>query len=205
MDAFDASALIIQYRYWILIPLSFVEGPVVAFIAGTLATIGYFNMYALAAIFFIRDIGLDIIYYAVGFYGANTVFARRLLKKIGLTSVHFDHIRKLWERHPFRTMLIGKLSYGIATAFIVLAGTVKMPFMKFLRYGALVAITQYWALLILGFMLGNTFRDFVERIISTLEYALLGLAVLMTIYYIVSFRMRKEFLKEEKQAELQEE
>ena len=63
--------LILQYRYWILIPLSLVEGPVVAFFSGTLSSFGYFNLPLLAAIFFIRDITLDILYYILGFYASR--------------------------------------------------------------------------------------------------------------------------------------
>ena len=51
--------ILLQYRYWILIPLSLIEGPVVAFVAGTLAALGFFDIYFLAALFFVRDVGLD--------------------------------------------------------------------------------------------------------------------------------------------------
>src|SRR3989338_6591219 len=44
--------IILEYRYWILIPLSLIEGPIVAFVAGTLASVGYFNLYFLAVLFF---------------------------------------------------------------------------------------------------------------------------------------------------------
>ncbi|MDP2665084.1 MAG: hypothetical protein Q8P23_00320, partial [bacterium] len=64
--------LILQYRYWILIPLSLIEGPVVAFVAGTLASLGYFNMSFLAVLFFVRDVGLDGVYYAIGHFGGRT-------------------------------------------------------------------------------------------------------------------------------------
>src|SRR3989344_2474806 len=127
--------IILEYRYWILIPLSLIEGPVVAFIAGTLAAAGYFNMYFLATLFFVRDVGLDGIYYAIGHFGAKTAFVRRMLVKVGITADHLEQVRILWERRPGWTMFIGKLSYGIASAFIVVAGTVKMPLLTFFKIG----------------------------------------------------------------------
>jgi membrane protein DedA with SNARE-associated domain len=66
--------LILQYRYWILVPLSFIEGPLVAVIAGTLAAVGLFNIYFLLALFFVRDIMFDAVYYAIGYFGGNTNF-----------------------------------------------------------------------------------------------------------------------------------
>ena len=196
--------LILQYRYWILIPLSLVEGPVVAFFSGTLSSFGYFNLPLLAAIFFIRDITLDILYYILGFYGANKRFAHRALRRLGLTEEHFTHIRALWDKHPFRTMFVGKVAYGIATAFIVFAGTVKISFWKFLKYGSLAAIAQYWTLLAAGYWLGDSFHDIAVAVLRTFEFAFLGIAIGITAYYIISFRMRKTFLREERQEEEEE-
>src|SRR3989338_8364582 len=115
--------VILQYSYWILIPLTFIEGPVVAFVAGTLAAVGYFNIYFLAILFFVRDVWLDGVYYAIGHFGARTHFVQRMLKRIGVTPDHLEQVRVIWEKRPFWTMFIGKLSYGIASAFIVVAGT----------------------------------------------------------------------------------
>src|SRR3989344_6752112 len=92
--------LILEYRYWILIPLTFIEGPVVAFVAGTFAAVGFFNMYFLAALFFVRDVGLDGVYYAIGHFGGRTAFAKRMLTKIGVTMDPLAQGRGLWTKRP---------------------------------------------------------------------------------------------------------
>src|SRR3989344_9348052 len=92
--------ILLQYRYLILIPLSLIEGPLVAFIAGTLAALGYFNMYFLAGLFFVRDVGLDGVYYAIGHFGNKTAFVQRMLKKIGITPDHLEQVRTLWKKRP---------------------------------------------------------------------------------------------------------
>jgi len=193
--------LILQYRYWILIPLSLIEGPVVAFVAGTLASIGYFDMYFLAGLFFVRDIGLDGIYYAIGHFGGQTAFARRMLKKIGITPDHLEQVRVLWEKRPGWTMFIGKLSYGIASAFIVVAGMVKMPLRKFFAYGSVVAVLQYGTLLFLGYYLGASLGGSVAKIISNVQYAIAFAAIFISGYYLFTWYMRKKFLKEEREIE----
>src|SRR3989344_6373615 len=58
--------LIIEYRYLILLPLSFIEGPIIAFIAGMLANLGYFNLYVLAVFFLARDVSVDLACYYLG-------------------------------------------------------------------------------------------------------------------------------------------
>src|SRR3989344_3881890 len=193
--------LILQYRYWILIPLTFIEGPVVAFVAGTLASVGLFNMYFLAVLFFVRDVGLDIAYYATGYFGGRTVFAKRMMEKIGVTENHLEDVRTLWEKRPGWTMFIGKLSYGIASAFIVVAGMVKMPFSLFLRYGILVAILQYGVLLFAGYFLGESLGGSITHILSNVQYAIAAVALAISAYYIFSWYMRRKFLEEEKGTE----
>ncbi|MDO8593314.1 MAG: hypothetical protein Q7R59_00200 [bacterium] len=201
MSVDSLTQLILEYRYWILIPLSFIEGPVVAFVAGTLASLGYFNMYFLGALFFVRDVGLDGAYYAMGHFGARTAFVQRMLKKTGITQDHLEQVRTLWEKRPFVTMFIGKLSYGIASAFIVVAGTVRMPLAKFFKYGIIVAILQYGTLLFAGYYLGASFGGDIAQIINNVQYVIAFAAIAISAYYIFTWFMRKKFLKEDKEIE----
>ena len=179
--------LILEYRYWILIPLSLLEGPIIAFIAGTFASIGYFNIWALAALFFVRDVGLDLVYYAIGHYGGGSAFVQKMLHKLRITPEHLGEVRILWERHPGKTMFIGKISYGIASAFIVVAGMVGMPLKKFIGWGSVVAVIQYGGLLFLGYFFGDAFGASIQKILSNIEYVLLGIAVVIAIYYVFTF------------------
>lgn len=193
--------LILQYRYWILIPLSFIEGPVVAFVAGTLAATGIFDMYFLAVLFFVRDVGLDGVYYAIGHFGGKTAFAERMLTKIGITDDHLEQVRLLWVKRPGMTMFIGKLSYGIASAFIVVAGMVRMPLSKFFAYGSLVAVLQYGVLLFAGYYLGASVGGTVVEIINNVQYVIAFAAIAISGYYIFTWYMRQKFLKEDKKIE----
>jgi membrane protein DedA with SNARE-associated domain len=189
--------LLLQYRYWILIPLSLIEGPVIALISGTLAALGYFNIYFLAALFFVRDVGLDLGYYAIGHFGGRTGFAQRMIKKIGIMPEHLDHVHDLWNRRPGMTMLIGKLSYGIASAFIVVAGMVHMHLRSFIFYGSLIAILQFWGLLAIGYFFGVSFGGNIIKVVENIQYLLLFAAVVMVIYYVITLRARARLLKED--------
>jgi len=201
MSADFITGIILQYRYWILIPLSLIEGPVVAFVAGTLAALGYFNMYFLVVLFFVRDVGLDGMYYAIGHFGAKTAFVQRMLVKIGITPDHLEQVRVLWEKRPGWTMFIGKLSYGIASAFIVVAGTVRMPLGKFFKYGSIVAVLQYGTLLFSGYYLGASAGGSAVHIIENVQYVIAFAAIVITAYYLFTWYMRGKFLKEEREIE----
>ncbi len=197
MSVESLTELILQYRYWILIPLSFIEGPVIAFVAGTLASVGLFNLYFLAALFFVRDVGLDGVYYAIGHFGAKTRFVQRMLKKLGITNDHLEQVRTLWQQRPGWTMFIGKLSYGIAAAFIVVAGMVRMPLPVFFKWAAIVAVLQYGVLLLAGYLLGNTFGGTAARAIENVQYIILAATIAISAYYIVSWRLRRRFIEED--------
>ncbi len=187
--------LILEYRYWILIPLSVIEGPVVAFVAGTLAALGYFNVWILVIFFFARDMIMDAFYYSLGYYGGKTAIAQKLMRKIGVEQSHLEDIRKLWEKHAGKTMFLGKLSYGIASSFIVFAGTVHMPLRKFFGWGAVVAVVQFGTLLFLGYYFGEAFGD-TKNIIDILHYIVGGVTIAGIAYYIFSRYMRKELVRE---------
>ena len=188
--------LILQYRYWILIPLSIIEGPIVAFIAGTLASLKYFNLYLLLLIFFLRDVLMDAFYYLLGYYGWKTRVARRILARMQIREEQLEGVRTLWNAHPARTMFIGKLSYGIASTFIVIAGMVRMRLVSFFKYSAIVAVAQFWTLILLGYFFGGAFGGTVAGVLEKIQYVVAGLTIVISVYYLVSWRMRARFLSD---------
>jgi membrane protein DedA with SNARE-associated domain len=192
--------LIIDYRYWILIPLSFVEGPIIAFIAGTLASLGYFNVYALGVFFLARDVIVDLLMYAIGYWGGKRPLIQRLLVRWGITEREMEDVRRLWNKNAGKTMFFSKLSYGVAAAFIIIAGTVEMPLKKFLGYGVLIAMAHYGTLLVAGYFLGNSFGS-VSKIVENIQYVVGAATVLITAYLLFKFYINKKMRQAEKEAE----
>ena len=197
MSPQELAHLIIEYRFWILVPLAIVEGPIVAFIAGTLASIGYFNIYGLMVFFFARDMIMDAAWYAAGYFGWQTAFVKRMLIKLNVQESHLQEVHDLWDKYPARTMFVGKLSYGIAAAFVAVAGVVKMSLVKFFSYGALVAVVEYGGLLLLGYFFGNAFGGSVAGIVDNIQYALAGALALLSAFYILRWWIEKKFSREQ--------
>lgn len=197
MPESHTAQLILEYRYLILIPLTFLEGPIVAFIAGTLASVGYFNIFALGALFFVRDVGMDLACYAIGHYGWQWPWVRRMAAKAGITDAHLGDVQHLWHHHGFKTMFLSKLSYGIAAAFIVVAGVVRMSLKRFVVYGVFVTILQYGTLLLLGYFLGTAFGGTVETVLRSIEYILIIVAVGAIGYIFFKRYIRRSLDREE--------
>jgi membrane protein DedA with SNARE-associated domain len=201
MDQNAITELILNYRYWILIPLSFAEGPIIAFIAGTLASVGYFNVYVLGAFFIARDIIVDLAMYAVGYWGSKTKFFEKVMRRFKITTREMEDVEHLWNKNAGKTMFFSKLSYGVAAAFVMLAGVVEMPLKKFIFYGALVACAQYGVLLVLGYTLGTSFGGSVSRILDHIQYVLAGGALILTSVYVFKWYMRKKLRQAEEKEE----
>lgn len=192
--------LLLQYGYWILVPLTFIEGPIIGFIAGALSKLGYFNPYIAFSVFIFRDIIMDAIYYFLGKRFHGTKFSEKMLRVLKVTPDHLSSVRAMWDAHGLRTMFIGKLSYGIAHAFLFVAGMVRMPFPRFFRYALIVALVNYGGLFLLGYIMGSAFTS-LSGLISNIIYAIGVLALVVSSYYIFTFYMRKRFTEEEKKAE----
>jgi membrane protein DedA with SNARE-associated domain len=104
-------------------------------------------------------------------------------------------------KRPIVTMFIGKLSYGIASAFIMLAGMVKMPLTTFFKYGIIVAVAEYGSLLYLGYFLGNSFGGEATYVLNHVQYVIAIVAVFIAGYYLFSSYMRSRLMKGNKEIE----
>ncbi len=187
--------LIIEYRYWFLIPLTFLEGPIVALLAGTLAAAHYFDIYLLALIFIIREVVMDGVYYALGYYGGKIVWVQKMLHRAGIHEDHLDDIRLLWERYPFRTMFVGKISYGIALVFILCAGFIRMNLWRFYGYGMVVAVIQYGVLLAIGYGYGNAFSGDLIHMFEQAHYLIALITLIGVIYYVLAKRAKRKLFE----------
>ncbi|MDP3771762.1 MAG: hypothetical protein Q8Q94_00085 [bacterium] len=196
----DLLALVIQYRYAILFPLAFFEGPIVSFVIGMLIARGYFNVPLAYTILILGDLIPDTAYYLLGRYGERKTLISRYAAKIGIKENHFGAIRKLWHNHPGKTMFFSKLAYGLSTPFLVFAGVVGMPVKKFISYALPVTLIQYALLMALGYYFGGSF-NIIAQSFKDIQIIIVAIIALAFGYYLLQCYMRKKLLQEEKKEE----
>jgi undecaprenyl-diphosphatase len=172
---------LIAYRYWMLIPLSLLEGPTVAFITGTLAARGYFNPFVVYGIFISKDAVVDGLYYFLGRFGGDTPLVIKALRTVRVTSQDLQHVRTQWHRHGWRTMWVGKLAWGLSPAVLTAAGIVAFPFPRYLSYAVGVALAQYAALLALGYYFGQAIGT-LSTTFRVIQYLLAAVVVGAIVY-----------------------
>src|ERR1019366_5473637 len=155
MDLGSVASILMKYRYWIIIPLSLVEGPMVAVATGALSSLGYFNPYVACSFFIAKDVLVDGGYYYLGRVAGDHPFCARLLERMRVTANEVERVRGLWSSHGWRTMFVGKLAWGLSPLFLAAAGIVAVPVSLFIRYAAGVALVQYVILFLLGYYFGS--------------------------------------------------
>jgi len=191
--------LLDTYRYWVLFPLAFFEGPMVGFIVGVFIALGYLNPIGAYAVLILGDMVPDTLYYYLGKYGKRLTFVARLENKIGVYQNHFERIQSLWWNHTGKTMFISKLAYGLSTPFLISAGATSLPFRRFFSYAIIVIFTQYAVIMFLGYHFGNSLTLFTD-VYMRVSYIVAGVLVLGIVYYIwLSRYVKQRFIADENQ------
>jgi membrane protein DedA with SNARE-associated domain len=175
------TSLLRAHGYWLLVPLSFIEGPGVAFVAGTLSSLGFFNPFIVFGLFVAKDLVVDSFFYGFGRLGRNRRVVANLLAKGRVTAGELGHIRGLWDRHSWGAMWVAKLSWGVSPALLAVAGIAAVPVATFVSRAFGVAVVQYGLLLPLGYYLGHTIHT-VSVAIRLVGYVAAG-AVLVALVY----------------------
>lgn len=196
MDLGNMSQLIVEYRYWILVPLAFLEGPIVAFSAGFLASLGYFNPFAVLGVLIGKDILLDAFFYYLGRWGNRGELIKRYSRKVGVTAEHWDIVDRLWDQHPWKTMFLSKVAYGLSYPFLVSAGLTNISYKRFWFYAIQISLLQYGLLMVLGYYFGNSY-GFVAATFNGIQILLVILAGLSVLYYGFTLFMRRRMLHEQ--------
>ncbi len=161
----QATELLIQYKYLILFPVVVVEGPIATVIAGFIISLGIMNFILAYFVVVFGDITGDAIYYAIGRWGRES-FLEKWGKYIGFPVEKIVPIEKHFENHGARTLFIGKMAHGIGAVFLIAAGLVKMPFLKFISANFLATLVKSLGLLLIGYFFGQA----ISKINSILEF-----------------------------------
>jgi membrane protein DedA with SNARE-associated domain len=101
---------------------------------------------------------------------------------------HLGPLEHQFERSPWKTMVAGKLSYGLGTLFVVAAGAAKMPWLRFLRCMGTVDAVKSALLLVLGYFFGRAILH--SR--GYLQYYAIAVIVLLPLVHYLLYRRRKK-------------
>ncbi|MBP9757914.1 MAG: hypothetical protein KBD06_04905 [Candidatus Pacebacteria bacterium] len=190
MDTGVVMEILLTYRYWVLLPLAIVEGPMLAFICGVLVSLGYLGAPATLLILVLGDVIPDTVFYTLGRFWSERPFVKRLALRIGVTDDHLADAQRLWREHPGKTMLMSKFAYGISAAFLFMAGLMRMTAMRFYGYSVSISFAHYIVLMTVGYYFGSSLISAGE-VVRVIEYGVAGVALLVSGYLVFMWYMRR--------------
>ena len=131
----------------------FLPGDSMLFIAGFLASLGYFNVGILCAGFFISAFLGD----SVGYFTGHK-FGRRLFQKKDSMLFRHEHLMQaesFYERHGKKTIILARFVPIVRTFAPIVAGIANMHYRTFVMYNVIGAFLWGVCLTLLGYFLGR--------------------------------------------------
>lgn len=197
MDPQEMLNLLLQYRYWILIPLAFFEGPLTALALGFLVYLGFFSLAPVYILLVVGDLIPDGVYYWIGHVGNKKRFFKNQDSWFSFINEHLPALQHAWEHHTKKTMLLTKLAYGISTPLLISAGLVKLPIKKFFSHSISISIIQYGIMLSVGYYLGSSYKAALPYIENIGWIITVGAIIAIIGYILIQRYARNQILKME--------
>ncbi|KKP69177.1 MAG: Phosphoesterase, PA-phosphatase related protein [Candidatus Moranbacteria bacterium GW2011_GWE1_35_17] len=167
----------------------FIPGQIVAVTAGLIAKVGSLDIVIVIIVLFLGAVAGDLIGYLLGKkYGEN--FIIKYGKYFFLKKENFEKTRNLVNEHTGKTIIIGRFN-SVTRAFAPFtAGSVGIPFSKFILYDILGGI--FWALsfAMLGYIFGNNYKAISNYFGEFILIAILIGALIIYLYKKINKKRR---------------
>ncbi|EKE21475.1 MAG: hypothetical protein ACD_7C00223G0006 [uncultured bacterium] len=167
----------------------FIPGQIVAVTAGLIAKVGSLNIIIVIIVLFLGAVAGDLIGYLLGKkYGEN--FIIKYGKYFFLKKENFEKTRNLVNEHTGKTIIIGRFN-SVTRAFTPFtAGSVDIPFSKFILYDILGGI--FWAISfsMLGYIFGNNYKAISNYFGEFILIAILIGALIVYLYKKINKKRR---------------
>lgn len=173
----------IKYKYQAILPVAIAEGPIITIISGFLVSRGRLSLVPVLLIVYFGDIISDSIFFFLGHASRRVV---DYLKFLHITEKRLERMENQFQTAPWKTMILGKVSYGLGTVFMIASGASHMPWRNFLKYIFSLNFIRSSILLAIGFYFGRAALHLGPTALK--YYAIIILILIPTVYFL--FRKR---------------
>lgn len=187
--------LILSYKYYILVPLTAIEGPLVMMVSGFLVKLGYLNFIFAFILIVAGDLFGDIVWYGVGYlFGMS--FVRKFGRFFSITEQSVIKVENIFHKHHSTILLLSKLTmgFGFALVTLVTAGLVKTSFRWFVFWNTLGGLIWTGVLMTVGFSLGNFYLK-VDNILGKVSVLALFVVIFILLMSILKYASGKFLTK----------
>lgn len=181
--------LIVAYKYLILFPLAFFEGPITAVIAGFLVSTGFMDLLVVYIVIVLADIGGDALFYFIGYSGNNIIYKHG--HHFGMTKEKMERANSFFNENHRKAIVLSKLVHGIGATGLVAAGSLKIPYWKFFKTCIVVSLVQVAFFVAIGVFFGGAY----VHISKYLNYFAAIISILAILFIIIFFYKRANIEK----------
>lgn len=168
----------------------FMFGPIIISAAAFASALGYLNVWIIFAIAVFGDLGMDLILYAIGYFGRIGI-VEKYGHRFGLSYNRMKKIENLIHSHPGKTLAAIKLAPFLPIPGLMLVGSTHMSAKKFTFINFLIALPKAVVFMAIGYYFGQIY-DSLSRYVKNTEYVLLASVIaIFGIYYIYKKIMGK--------------
>ena len=185
-----ALAIASQIKYILIYFGAFIEGPILMIASGFLLRHNLLSLVPLFAALVLGDLTGDVMWYSLGRFIAEPIITKGG-KFFGVNLETFERGKKLFHRYHERILWISKLTLGFGLAVVVLmvAGTMKVSFKKYMFINACGELFLVTALISLGYFFGNVYSSIGGH---NKYFFIAGLAIAIVILLYVFGKLMKK-------------
>ncbi|OGG60122.1 hypothetical protein A2765_00965 [Candidatus Kaiserbacteria bacterium RIFCSPHIGHO2_01_FULL_56_24] len=149
------SHLVSVYGYIVIFPFAIIEGPILTVIGGFLVSLGLLNPVLIYIVVLAGDVVGDSVCYAIGRWGRPLTHSYG--RYIGLTPERLASAQTFFHENHQKAVIASKLIHGIGWTGLVAAGSLHVPYWRFVRTCLFISAAQSFALLIIGILFGHAY------------------------------------------------
>lgn len=181
----DILIILEKYKYWLIFPVAIIEGPIIIVISGFLVYLGFLNTYITYIILVVGDSIGDSMYYAIGRYGGNITWIKKIGYFLGYSQKIKVSLINHFDRHTTKTLLLAKFSHGLGSAVQVTAGLAKINFSKYLSIEVLGTLVKTLILFVLGFYIGESYEQ-INNYLQMIAITVIGVVIFIISYFTLN-------------------
>lgn len=181
--------LILNYGYFGLFPLMILEGPILTFIAGYLASLGLLHESLVIVTAIAANLAGDFGLYAIGRHGVHP-FIKRFGRFVRVDLKTVEKFSSIFHRHAVKTLVFGKISGVFSYPILLSAGATRYPLKRFSFICPAVEIPKSAFIALLGFFFGAAYKNF-DKYLSISVAGFVVIALLIAGYIYLTRRATK--------------
>lgn len=180
--------LLLQYKYFIMVPLVLFMQPAVGISGGILSRLGLMDPLAVYLTVCLTALAGDVGWYWIGYhYGQR--FVGRFGRFVGITSEHVRVAQKIFHQNIAKILIISKVTNGFGLAIVTLftAGMSRVPFGRYMLFNVIGEVIWSGMIVGIGYYLGDLYvrvEDVFGRFALGVMLVLIALLLYRAIRYV---------------------